>query len=102
VKTSHSKAVRLDKQAKAILEQYVSLLDSVPGPVSVWATVDEGLLHFYTLIADDRETERELYCAEAALIRANDPVPVDFDVHVKPGTLRDFLFAGVPPFFHRD
>lgn len=50
------KPQHLSKQQKAVLDQYVSLLDAVPGPVSVWATTDEGLLHLYTLVSPGMRT----------------------------------------------
>jgi hypothetical protein len=99
--TARSSAVELSKHDKKIVQKYLSLLDLVPGPISVWVTTDEGLLHFYTLIEDDRDTERTLYSAEVALMREIDPVWVDFDVYVHPETVHEFLFKDVPPLYQR-
>jgi len=91
----------LSKHDKKIVQKYVRLLDAVPGPISVWATTDEGLLHFYTLISPDREIETKLYEVERQLILAIDPELVDFDVHTRPEIIHEYLFKNTPPLYKR-
>jgi hypothetical protein len=90
----------LDREDRAIFDKYVALLASIRGPVSVWATTDEGILHFYTLAP--KGEERAVFDAELNLMRAIDPVLVDFDVHIHPEYVHEFLFKNEPPLFHRD
>ena len=93
--------LNLSKEEKAIVEKYVSLLDVVAGPISVWATNDEGLLHLYTLVSPEDEAETAVYRAERKLLRAIDPILVDFDVHRRPEYVEQFLFRDEAPLFHR-
>jgi hypothetical protein len=102
VSTKLRKHAGLSKDEKAIVEMYVSLLDAVPGPVSVWVTNDEGMLHFFTLVAPDGPAENEVYEAERNLLRIIDPLLVDFDVHRWAEYVHQFLFKDKPPLFHRD
>jgi hypothetical protein len=90
----------LDAEDRAIIDKYVVLLGSVPGPVSVWATIDEGILDFHTLVSPGKE--RAVFRAEMELLRAIDPVLVDFDVHTQREYVHKFVFKDQPALYHRD
>ncbi len=102
MKATRGTATPLDQAEMAIVKKYKGLLKDVPGPVSVWVTTDGGLLHFHTLIAPDDQIEAALYKVESSLLQAIDPRIVDFDVYVRPETVREFLFKDTPPLFQRD
>ena len=70
------------------------------GPVSVWATTDEGLLHLYTLVSPGHENLRAVFGVERELLGQVDPLGVDFDVFERPEIL-DQMFNQKPPLFQR-
>jgi hypothetical protein len=98
--TARSSAVELSKHDKKIVQKYLSLLDLVPGPISVWVTTDEGLLHFYTLVTPGKEILRALIHAELTLLDVVDPLRVDFDIYEDAATA-NLVFANTPLLYQR-
>ena len=90
----------LSRDQRAIAELYVSLLEGIPGPISVWVVNEDGLLHFYTLVPVGRDNLRAVFRAEYELMGRTDPYRLDFDVSENPEIAR-MVFANQPSFYHR-
>lgn len=91
----------LDEDEKVIVEQYGRFLKDVPGPLTVWVTTDDGVLHFHTLVLPGKEKMRAVFRAETKLMRAIDPLVVDFDVYDRPESVRERV-GSLSPVLKRD
>jgi hypothetical protein len=92
--------LKLTDGENSVIAKYVALLEQVVGPVRVWVTTDEGLLHFYTLIPRGRENLNAVIDAEYALLGMVDPLTVDFDIY-EDAEVASLVFSQQAPVFHR-
>ncbi len=66
---------------RQLVEGFARLIDGISGVRGLWAILEHGHVHFYTLIKpDSRKTEERLFAAELSFMDVWDEPPVIFHV----------------------